>query len=241
MVALSGTSWPDTLRRLQEKWQDIEASATSAFTSLSSFISPSPAQRLAEAPQAEPAGSDLRVGGEGNTGDTTALIASRTAIPRHFPSASVNELAALGTASDPANTAVVPATYQAASTEDPANRAATAATLANRAYAPDARSGTTAGLPPGQSAVAADPFAHIQNRLRRLGATYYLLEAWGDEQPLYRFYCKMAMGGNTSYTRYFEATDADPLQAMSQVLREVEAWHNGASGKAESAKPPAAR
>jgi hypothetical protein len=57
-----------------------------------------------------------------------------------------------------------------------------------------------------------------------LGAVYYLLEAWGNQEQLYRFYCKMAIGGNTSYTRYFEATDVDPLTAMGKVLREVEAW-----------------
>jgi len=69
-----------------------------------------------------------------------------------------------------------------------------------------------------------DQFSAIQGRLRELGAVYYLLEAWGNQEQLYRFYCKMAIGGNTSYTRYFEATDVDPLTAMGKVLREVEAW-----------------
>ena len=86
----------------------------------------------------------------------------------------------------------------------------------------------------GRSPAAADRFAYIQDQLRRLGATYYLLESWGDEQPLYRFYCKMAIGGNAGYTRYFEATDANPLQAMVQVLREVEAWRNGKNLPADS-------
>jgi hypothetical protein len=74
---------------------------------------------------------------------------------------------------------------------------------------------------------AADPFLQIQQRLRQLGATYYLLESWGDRQYLYRFYCKMAIGGNPAHTRQFEATDAEPLRAMAEVLRQVETWRAG--------------
>ena len=56
---------------------------------------------------------------------------------------------------------------------------------------------------------AADQFRAIQERLRQLGATYYLLESWGNQQQLYRFYCKMAVGGSAQYTRCFEATHAE--------------------------------
>ena len=72
-----------------------------------------------------------------------------------------------------------------------------------------------------------DPFVSIQNSLRQQGATYYLLEAWGGQQPSYRFYCKMSIGGNPNYTHPFEAVDADPLRAMSLVLQQVEAWRAG--------------
>jgi hypothetical protein len=67
----------------------------------------------------------------------------------------------------------------------------------------------------------------IENKLQRFGATYYVLEAWGSDQQLFRFYCKMAVGGNADYTHCFEATDADPLQAMLHVLKQVEAWREG--------------
>jgi hypothetical protein len=80
----------------------------------------------------------------------------------------------------------------------------------------------------------ADQFHAIQERLRQLGATYYLLESWGNQQQMYRFYCKMAVGGSAQYTRCFEATHAEPLQAMVQVLRQVEAWRDGGSTKAEN-------
>jgi len=78
-------------------------------------------------------------------------------------------------------------------------------------------------------------FSDIQLRLRELGATYYLLETWGSQRQLYRFYCRMAVGGNVDFTRYFEATDADPLQAMLQVLRQVETLKGGGR-KAEGGK-----
>ncbi|NLF06372.1 MAG: hypothetical protein GX594_00095 [Pirellulaceae bacterium] len=70
-------------------------------------------------------------------------------------------------------------------------------------------------------------YQEVQNRLQLLGATYYLLESWGNNQELYRFQCQVAVDGNGSYTRYFEATDSDPLRAMLLVLREVEDWHEG--------------
>lgn len=76
------------------------------------------------------------------------------------------------------------------------------------------------------AAAPASPFEYIGQRLRELGATYYLLELWGEEQKLHRFYCRMAVGGNPNCTRYFEATDADALTAMVRVLQEVEVWRS---------------
>ena len=74
---------------------------------------------------------------------------------------------------------------------------------------------------------AGDRFVRIQDRLRQLGATYYLLESWGSGLQLYRFYCKMAVGGNPDYAYYFEAVDIDRLRAMDRVLQQVEAWRAG--------------
>jgi hypothetical protein len=70
----------------------------------------------------------------------------------------------------------------------------------------------------------ANPFMALQDRLRQLGATYYLLETWGNQKQFYRFYCQMAVGGNAGYTHYFEAINANPLEAMADVLRQIEAW-----------------
>ncbi len=75
-----------------------------------------------------------------------------------------------------------------------------------------------------------NPFIAIQDRLRELGASYYLLETWGNRRQFFRFYCQMSMGGNASYTHYFEATNADPMGAMADVLGQVEAWRSGNNG-----------
>jgi hypothetical protein len=83
---------------------------------------------------------------------------------------------------------------------------------------PGTSSGTTC------AAANATDYREIQKRLQRLGATYYVLESWGDNQQLYRFCCKMAVAGNADYVHCFEATHSDPLQAMQQVLQQVERW-----------------
>ncbi len=71
-----------------------------------------------------------------------------------------------------------------------------------------------------------DRFTYIQNRLQELGATYYLLETLGTRDS-YRFYCRIAVGGNPTFIKWFEATDPDPLTAMARVLGEVETWQAG--------------
>jgi hypothetical protein len=83
------------------------------------------------------------------------------------------------------------------------------------------------GPGPAESAATFDRFTYIQRRLRQLGATYYLLESWGAEGEYFRFHCRMAVGGNEKYTRHFEATEADALEAMARVLSEVETWCDG--------------
>ncbi len=78
------------------------------------------------------------------------------------------------------------------------------------------------GLPSGTN-----QFMAMQDRLRQLGATYYLLETWGNQRQFFRFYCQMAVGGNSGYSHYFEAINANPLQAMADVLAQVEQWRGG--------------
>lgn len=112
----------------------------------------------------------------------------------------------------PAQSGVVPAGFQMPADSRP--NGALAATFPSE-------SGT------GAAQFSTEPFRSIQDRLREMGATYYLLESWGNQQQMYRFYCKMAVGGNPNYTHYFEDVESDPLQAMRQVLRQVENWHKG--------------
>ncbi|HEX4146278.1 MAG TPA: hypothetical protein VHY91_22450 [Pirellulales bacterium] len=72
-----------------------------------------------------------------------------------------------------------------------------------------------------------DRFTLMERRLREFGATYYLLETWGNDSEYYRFHCKMAIANNPTHTRQFEATDTDPLRAMARVVEQVEAWRGG--------------
>ena len=78
------------------------------------------------------------------------------------------------------------------------------------------------GRPPGR--LAEQEFRSIEQRLRELGATYYLLETWGDEGELFRFQGRIAVMEDPSCQRYFEAVDREPLVTMRRVLAQVEAW-----------------
>ena len=84
---------------------------------------------------------------------------------------------------------------------------------------------TSAAEPVADSPVLpTDDFHEVERRLRQLGATYYLLELWGQSRQLYRFHCRVAVTGNPNYTRYFEATRTEALSAMREVMGQVEAW-----------------
>jgi hypothetical protein len=61
------------------------------------------------------------------------------------------------------------------------------------------------------------------NVLRQMGAANYSLEEWGNG---YRFKCAVSLGNKIDFTRHFEATDADPLATVRQVVGEVTAWQN---------------
>jgi hypothetical protein len=73
-----------------------------------------------------------------------------------------------------------------------------------------------------------ESFQQIERRLRELGATYYLLETWGNTGQQYRFHCKVSVAGNPNRTRHFDATDNDPVRAMRRVVEEIEQYRSGA-------------
>lgn len=72
--------------------------------------------------------------------------------------------------------------------------------------------------------VRVERFGDLERRLRELGASYYRLESWGAAGEMYRFQCWMSLQGDPGANRYFEAKNTDPLQSMSEVLQQVEAW-----------------
>ncbi len=79
----------------------------------------------------------------------------------------------------------------------------------------------------GEPELRTDWFTHTQQRLRELGATYYVLEASGPKGDQFRFHCKMALPHSPGFERHFEATDVEATQAMQKVLQQVEAWRKG--------------
>jgi hypothetical protein len=108
-----------------------------------------------------------------------------------------------------------------------------------RAMDPTARTAEAAGiypLPTTDAApdqmmpppvVVAEQFSTIQQRLRAMGATHYVLETWGPQGDMYRFQCRMSAGHHPGYSRQFEAIDSDALRVMQTVLDEIDAWKAG--------------
>lgn len=155
-----------------------------------------------------------------------------------------NSAAAQPLTSADRSTTAPPGRVQPASFATPVDPIGPNNTAAGNTAAGNTAAGNTAAgnIAPGH-AVPADPadatapggsactvqFRQVQQRLRELGATYYFLETWGSTGDRYRFYCTVALAGNTDsgHNRIFQATDADPLQAMKNVLDQVELWRSG--------------
>ncbi|MEX1224348.1 MAG: hypothetical protein WEA31_07350 [Pirellulales bacterium] len=70
-------------------------------------------------------------------------------------------------------------------------------------------------------------FTAIEQRLRELGAVYFVLETRSLDPPRYRFLCTTARAGNQNVKQKFEATASSGLSAMEDVLCQVEQWHGG--------------
>lgn len=139
---------------------------------------------------------------------------------------------------DDRGTAVMPVSYQSVPGEFPGAAAAIAAPGRYDSPMPVAEMpAAVASAATGQLNAEAsgdrnqsEQMQSFQRRLHDLGATYLLLETWGDRQQLYRCFCKVAIGGNPNCTRHFEATDPDPLRALATVTEQVEQWRQGQQG-----------
>jgi hypothetical protein len=192
-IALSGSSWSELVKKLQEfRWPAILNLASASLS-----------QPHDEAPRFSPSQPQ---------GSKAADHIAAPPAPCVTPGSACRDCGNLPVA---ASSKVVPANFQA-----PAEQASLPASVSG-------------AVGEGSASAGAEPFNAIQSRLRQLGARYYLLESWGNDRQFYRFYCKMAIGGSPDYTRFFEATNADPVQAMAQVLQQVERWKEGGEGKAD--------
>ena len=94
----------------------------------------------------------------------------------------------------------------------------------DRPASPVHESARTGPLQPGPLQPGPSQFRSIEQQLRAWGATYYLLEHWSNQGPLYRFHCRMSIDGLKYYNQHFEAVADDPEAAMHDVLQQVRAW-----------------
>jgi hypothetical protein len=159
-------------------------------------------------PQAEPASWQPQGPAAGNS----AVVPVGGAGPR----AGFNQSASFSTPSDPGSP------YQSAQHLKADAAAGRGAAGANIAIEPHRAADSSAA-----GAAGPERFTEMERKLRELGATYYLLETWGSDGQLYRFHCRMPVGENPNYTRHFEATGADAMKAMAEVLERVGAWRAG--------------
>lgn len=195
LVAVFGNALPEAIDQVMGTWWTPRTVAVENETA-------------EEAPLFEPM---LRSGPQPAEGDWPPAARS-SAMPFDREAASSD-----ATVCDADGCRVLPATYEAAVEPSGAR---------SRALGTPMLPGGDAALvsPSHQRPAAPDEFQAICDRLKELGATYVLLESWGDRQEQFRFYCKIAIAGNANYTYRFESTSQAPLGAMAEVLRQVENW-----------------
>ena len=76
----------------------------------------------------------------------------------------------------------------------------------------------------------ASEIEQCKQRLIDLGATYMVLERVGVDGSRYRFTCQLPVAAGSPYRRKLYAIDADPVQAMAKVQREIETESQASSG-----------
>ena len=236
LVAIFWKHWPEAIDLARDgQWAELADMGMKIVTQ--SGPQPSTAHPTSqEAPSFAPAASatpTVMASDPAAAAPTSPLAATASAPPQMLPTMAESTLAAAPVMAPP-SPVVAPVGYTA-----PVNPAAPAALAGSPIPEPVEKAAPVAEnlaqaspLPspgPGNDLPGPqqNPFRDMEQRLRMLGATYYLLESWGNAGNLYRFHVKMALAGNPSYNRHFEATDADPITAMRHVLSEVEAWRNG--------------
>jgi hypothetical protein len=77
----------------------------------------------------------------------------------------------------------------------------------------------------------------LKQQLIDLGATYMVLEKVGVDGARYRFTCQLPVAAGSPYRRKLQAIDSDPVEAMTGVLREIEAESESASGRTSLPRP----
>ncbi|MCC9606761.1 hypothetical protein LOC68_16240 [Blastopirellula sp. JC732] len=77
--------------------------------------------------------------------------------------------------------------------------------------------------------------SELEDQLQQMGASYYRLEAWGENPRIYRFHCmaKVRYAGKEESKR-FEATAEHPIDAMQKTLELLHQWHKELKSRGDS-------
>ncbi|HEV8004147.1 MAG TPA: hypothetical protein VGP63_30055 [Planctomycetaceae bacterium] len=95
----------------------------------------------------------------------------------------------------------------------------------------------SAGVPTGS--VNATSWKRAISRLNALGIQDYQLQP-GERDGEFNFSCRFAARSNPHVIHRFEAEAADPLEAVNQVLRQLDDWRARHSDRRQAARDPAA-
>jgi hypothetical protein len=96
---------------------------------------------------------------------------------------------------------------------------------------------TSAEAPTGS--VNATSWRRAISRLNALGIQDYQLQP-GERDGEFNFSCRFAARSNPHVIHRFEAEAADPLEAVNQVLRQLDDWRARHSDRRQAARDPAA-
>jgi hypothetical protein len=226
-VPLFAVFGKDTPAVLREFIQSVIDRATKASSSSTTHTTSSPMFRPATT--AEGKGSAPPSGGapalQSNPGPPSGSgAATKTAAPKE------------GAPALPQGTTLLPPVTQGSAPtgvqQASGAAAATAQPAAKKSVYEQATPGQAPASPAGGSTLSAvnfsaEYFKEAESKLRRLGATYYLLESLTPAGDNYRFFCKVA-GTQPEAVMAFVATDSDPLKAMHSVVRQIETWRSQA-------------
>lgn len=77
----------------------------------------------------------------------------------------------------------------------------------------------------GSTVAGVGKYSELEDQLQKMGAIYYRLETWGDRDAFFKFSCYVPNPKDPNHhLRHFQAVEADDVQAIKKVIREIQTW-----------------